>query len=65
MFLRVYSPSLAVVTKAGRDGFQQNFSCIGNKRNPAAAVAIRAILRFVNYLDRIFIAGGLLPLSKH
>ena len=66
LFLREYSPSLAVVAHAGRDDFQQHFACMGNKRNPSIVVAIRVILLFVKDLDDcIFsIAGGLPPLSK-
>ena len=67
LFLREYSPSLAVVAHAGRDDFQQHFACMGNKRNPSIVVAIRVILLFVKDLDDcIFsIAGRLPPLSKH
>ena len=48
-------PSFAAVAQEGRNDFQQQFTCIGNKRNPSAVAAVRAISLLVKGLnDRVF-----------
>ena len=69
LFLQEKSLGLAVVTEAGRDDFQQNVSCVGNKRDPSVvqSVEINLVLPFVKDLDdsHISMAGGLLVSPKH
>ncbi|MEP4803087.1 MAG: hypothetical protein ABJZ69_01675 [Hyphomicrobiales bacterium] len=51
LFLQEKFLGFAEVAEAGRDDFQQNFACVGNKRNPSEVVAISSIPLFLEDVD--------------